>query len=111
MDSWLHQMRQRLVAGARPLLLNPNYDTVTKGMPLPSNVEVEAVDGGEDRDEEREMSRENGFAPQQDVERLNWGPEGEEAPLLASGKPFRKSARQRLIMLSGQPYDRPPARH
>lgn len=85
MDSWLHQMRQRLVAEARPLLLTPNYDTVTKGLPLPSNLEVKAVAGGEHKEEEREKSQENGLAPQQDAERLNWGPEGEEAPLLASG--------------------------
>ena len=83
-------MRQRLVAEARPLLLNPNYDTVTKGLPLPSNLEVEAVAGREHKEEEGKKMRENGLSPQQDVERLNWGPEGEEAPLLASGEPFLK---------------------
>ena len=84
MDSWLHQMRQELVVQARPLLLKPDYDTVPKGLPLPSSSEAEAdAKGGESR-KSVEGEKENGLDAE-DVEILDWGPEGEEAPLLASG--------------------------
>ena len=80
-------MRQQLVVQARPLLLKPDYDTVAKGMPLPSSSEAEADENGGGSKREGEVQKENGLDAKEE-DRLDWGPEGEEAPLLASGKPI-----------------------
>lgn len=83
MSAWLHKMRQRLVVEARPFLLKPDYDTVTVGIPLPFPSGSDGIPGSHSpnlgADSEAASASEDGC-------RLGWGQEGEEAPLLASGR-------------------------
>ena len=86
MDAWLHQMRQLLVAEARGLFVNPDYDTVTLDLPLPSS-SYTADNEGISREEKKSVAKENGQSLQQEAQSLDWGTEGEEGPLLAFGEP------------------------
>lgn len=81
MDRWLHNMRLELVAKARAFFLHPDYDTVVKGLPLPQPDASEEVNYAE-AGKETGM---NGIS-RGGVDRSDLGPQGEEGPLLATGK-------------------------
>ena len=83
MDRYLHNMRLQLVAEARPNFMHPDYDTVVRGIPLPSTNDTGEVESTPQKGSVRPGGHLDASTGEQ---RLNWGPEGEEGPLLASGK-------------------------
>jgi len=90
-----------VVAAARTLIMSDAHQTRTVGEPLPANPEAvrAALDGiaadaarfrqrrgAGDGEQERGREPEDPQSGQQPM--LNWGPEGEEGPLLSIGETF-----------------------
>lgn len=75
-DKWLQKKRLALVSEARDLILSPDHDAVGVGLDLPTR-------GGS-----RHQSAAEGSCSE--AGSLDWGPEGDEGPLLAEGQcPFQ----------------------
>ena len=95
LDAWLHKRRLQLVSEARPLIVQPDYDTVTVGRPLPSAPHT-TEPASEDASE---LAGTSASATEEGLP-LNWGPEGEEGPLLATGDVYQPNARYFEIVCS-----------
>ena len=82
-QGFLQAKRLEVVEQARRMILAPDYDTVSVGIPLPRD-----PDGSQSSDSGA-GSRENGGGAAAEYLRgpggLNWGAEGEEGPLLSIG--------------------------
>ena len=78
LDKWLQKQRLELVAEARSLILAPDHDTLSVGVSLPHPAESTAARGDSAQQSEQ-------LGAEATTTGLNWGPEGEEGPLLAQG--------------------------
>ncbi|EIE23685.1 hypothetical protein COCSUDRAFT_63210 [Coccomyxa subellipsoidea C-169] len=81
LDRFLHAKRLRVVAAARDALMAADADTVEAGEPLPVNRNAVAAL------KQRLLAGDSGASGAASAEApLNWGAEGEEGPLLATGR-------------------------
>ena len=78
LDKWLQKQRLELVAEARSLILAPDHDTLSVGVSLPRP--TESTGPSPDSAQQPEQ-----LGAEATSSGLNWGPEGEEGPLLAQG--------------------------